>query len=77
MIRTINPRAAAGDVGSESIYVSIAGGPARVFGTFTRHLKELRDCLLVEQPLNRRDSASLAEASNTNCSTERERCFQT
>ncbi len=49
MLPFINSRAAAGDVGSESIHVSIAGGPAKVFGTFTRHLEELRDHLLAEQ----------------------------
>src|SRR5687768_2317464 len=46
MLTTINPQAAAGDVGSETIHVSIAGGPVQVFSTFTRHLLELRDYLL-------------------------------
>jgi transposase len=49
MLKPINPRAAAGDVGSQSIHVSIAGGPAKVFGTFTRQLEELRDYLQAEQ----------------------------
>ena len=33
MLKVINPRAAAADVGSEVIYVSIAGGPPERFGT--------------------------------------------
>lgn len=46
MLKTIDPSAAAADVGSESIYVSIAGHPPEVFGTFTRNLIDLRDYLL-------------------------------
>ena len=48
MLKVINPRAAAADVGSEAIYVSVAGAPPRMFGTLTRQLIELRDCLLAE-----------------------------
>jgi len=33
------------DVGSEEMYVSIAGGPPEVFGTFTADLQRLRDWL--------------------------------
>ena len=46
MLKVINPRAAAADVGSEIIYVSIAGGPAERFGTVTCELHRLRDWLL-------------------------------
>lgn len=49
MIPLLNPKAAAGDVGSESIYVSIAGGPAKRFGTVTVELLRLRDYLLASQ----------------------------
>jgi transposase len=49
MLETINPRAAAADVGSESIHVSIAGAKPVVFGTVTRELQRLRDYLLGEQ----------------------------
>lgn len=45
MLNIINHKAAAGDIGSETIHVSIAGGPVRVFGTMTRQLIELRDYL--------------------------------
>jgi transposase len=45
MLQVINHQAAAGDVGSETIHVSIAGGPVKVFGTMTRQLQELRDYL--------------------------------
>lgn len=48
MLRPINPKAAAADVGSESIYVSVGGGAPRCFGTLTRQLHELRDYLLAE-----------------------------
>lgn len=51
MLRIINPRAAAADVGSESIYVSIAGESPQNFGTVTRELKRLRDYLL-DQKVN-------------------------
>lgn len=46
MLQQINPRAAAADVGSESIYVSIAGAPPVRFGTVTKELHRLRDHLL-------------------------------
>ncbi len=45
MLRIINPKAAAGDIGSEYICVSIAGGPAERFGTVTRELLRLQDRL--------------------------------
>jgi transposase len=41
----LNPAAAAIDVGSESLHVSIAGGPPKVFGTVTGQLHALRDWL--------------------------------
>lgn len=46
MLKVINPRAAAADVGSEVIYVSIAGGPPERFGSVTCELQRLRDWLL-------------------------------
>jgi transposase len=46
MLKRINHQAAAADVGSESIHVSIAGNPPEVFGTFTCNLRDLRDYLL-------------------------------
>ena len=45
MLQAINPRAAAADVGSEAIYVSIAGAKPVLFGTVTRELHRLRDYL--------------------------------
>lgn len=42
----LNPTAAAIDIGSEQLHVSIAGGPPKVFGTTTGQLHELRDYLL-------------------------------
>ncbi len=42
----LDPTAAAIDVGSEQLHVSIAGGPPKVFGTTTGQLYELRDWLL-------------------------------
>jgi transposase len=42
----LDPTAAAIDVGSEQLHVSIAGGPPKVFGTTTGQLYELRDYLL-------------------------------
>jgi transposase len=45
-LTVLNSRAAAIDVGSESLHVSIAGGPPKVFGTFTGDLENLRDWLL-------------------------------
>lgn len=41
----LDPTAAAIDVGSEQLHVSIAGGPPKVFGTTTGQLHELRDWL--------------------------------
>jgi len=43
----LDPTAAAIDVGSEQLHVSIAGGPPKVFGTTTGQLYEMRDYLLV------------------------------
>jgi transposase len=48
MLSIINSKAAAADVGSEAIYVSIAGRAPRKFGTLTRDLEELRDYLSSE-----------------------------
>jgi transposase len=42
----LDPYAAFVDVGSEQMYVSIAGGPPEVFGTVTAQLHALRDWLL-------------------------------
>src|SRR5262245_16541946 len=39
----LDPTAAAVDVGSEQMHVSIAGGPPKVFGTVTGELHALRD----------------------------------
>lgn len=44
----INPKAAAVDVGSEQMHVSIAGGEPRVFGSTTAQLQALRDYLLAQ-----------------------------
>ena len=41
----LDPTAAAIDVGSEQLHVSVAGGPPKVFGTTTGQLRELRDWL--------------------------------
>ena len=41
----LDPTAAAIDVGSEALHVSIAGGPPKVFGTTTGQLHALRDWL--------------------------------
>jgi transposase len=41
----LNPAAAAIDVGSEQLHVSIAGGPPKIFGTTTGQLHALRDWL--------------------------------
>ena len=41
----LDPTAAAIDVGSETLHVSIAGGPPKVFGTTTGQLHALRDWL--------------------------------
>ncbi|HEX9841608.1 MAG TPA: IS110 family transposase [bacterium] len=45
----LDPLAAFVDVGSEQMYVSIAGGEPRVFGTFTVQLHALRDWLLSQE----------------------------
>ena len=37
------------DVGSEQVYVSIAGGPPQVFGTVTTQLQALREWLVSQQ----------------------------
>jgi len=44
----LDPTAAAIDVGSEQLHVSIAGGPPKVFGATTGQLYELRDYLLAQ-----------------------------
>jgi transposase len=44
----LDPTAAAIDVGSEHLHVSIAGGPPKVFGTTTGELLALRDYLLAQ-----------------------------
>jgi len=41
----LDPSAAAIDVGSEQLHVSVAGGPPKVFGTMTGQLHEMRDWL--------------------------------
>lgn len=41
----LNPHAAAIDVGSEAMHVSVAGGPTQVFGSTTGQLHALRDWL--------------------------------
>ena len=41
----LNPQAAAMDVGSEKLHVSIAGEAPKIFGTFTGELEKLRDWL--------------------------------
>jgi len=45
----LDPTAAAIDVGSEQLHVSIAGGPPKVFGTTTGQLHQLRDWLLEQR----------------------------
>ncbi len=44
----LDPKAAGIDVGSEQMYVSIAGGAPKVFGTTTGQLHALRDWLVAE-----------------------------
>src|SRR5882762_3792139 len=44
----LDPTAAAIDVGSEQLHVSIAGGPPKIFGTTTGELHGLRDYLLAQ-----------------------------
>ena len=48
-MEVIHPGAAGIDVGSERLYVAVAGGPVRVFETFTTALYALRDHLLAAQ----------------------------
>lgn len=45
VLPVLDPLAAFVDVGSEQMFVSIAGGPPEVFGTFTTDLHRLRDWL--------------------------------
>jgi transposase len=44
-LTVLDPTAAAIDVGSEQLHVSVAGGPPKVFGTTTGQLHALRDWL--------------------------------
>jgi transposase len=44
-LSVLDPTAAAIDVGSETLHVSIAGGPPKIFGTVTGQLHALRDWL--------------------------------
>ena len=44
-LSVLDPAAAAIDVGSETLHVSIAGGPPKIFGTVTGQLHALRDWL--------------------------------
>jgi transposase len=48
-LNVLNEHAAFVDVGSEKLYVSIAGGPPEVFGTVTAELHRLRDWLKSQQ----------------------------
>jgi len=48
-LSVLDPRAAFVDVGSEQMHVSIAGGPPKVFGTFTTQLHALRDWLIGQE----------------------------
>jgi transposase len=45
----LDPKAAAIDVGSEKLHVSIAGNLPKVFGTFTADLEALRDWLVQQE----------------------------
>lgn len=45
MLQTINPHAAAIDVGSEKLHVAVVNEPVQVFDTFTESLQALRDYL--------------------------------
>jgi transposase len=45
----LDPHAAAIDVGSEQLHVSVAGGPPKVFGTTTGQLHEMRDWLKAQE----------------------------
>ena len=44
-LSVLDPTAAAIDIGSEQLHVSIAGGPPKIFGTTTGQLQALRDWL--------------------------------
>ncbi len=44
-LQVLDPTAAAIDVGSEQLHVSVAGGPPKIFGTTTGQLHALRDWL--------------------------------
>ena len=44
----LDPTAAAIDIGSEQLHLSIAGGPPKIFGTTTAELHALRDYLLAQ-----------------------------
>ena len=46
MLQTINPHAAAIDVGSERLHVAVVNQPVQIFDTFTESLQALRDYLL-------------------------------
>jgi transposase len=46
MLQTINPHAAAIDVGSEQLHVAVGNQPVQVFDTFTESLHALRDMLV-------------------------------
>jgi transposase len=46
MLQTINPHAAAIDVGSERLHVAVVNQPVQVFDIFTESLQALRDALL-------------------------------
>ncbi|MCX6929482.1 MAG: IS110 family transposase [Verrucomicrobia bacterium] len=48
-LRVLDPHAAAIDVGSEQLHVSVAGGPPKVFGTTTGQLREMRDWLKAQE----------------------------
>jgi hypothetical protein len=44
----LDPKAAAVDIGSEQMHVSVAGVPPKVFGSTTGQLHTSRDYLLVQ-----------------------------
>ena len=48
-LRVLDPHAAAIDVGSEQLHVSVAVGPPKVFGTTTGQLHEMRDWLKAQE----------------------------
>src|SRR5437773_3218344 len=45
----LDPRAAAIDVGSEQLHMSIAGGPPKIFGTTTGQVYALRDYVVAQE----------------------------